>query len=239
MRPAYTCALGLVVVHAIAVTALHWPEWWFGLLALLCWGFAAIGALEPRPTTSRRHPDVRAAERTRLGRILLYREGWIIERPALALALLVTLSLLAPTAFVALTPADETSHQLARIYTWSPALLLSAGTIIAGTLNAWLATGPILLLWLLFVIASAANGDHETLTRLLAAAAAVVASVFSIDLLRGTRRALERRPNNDRQPEAPVTRATPHTAIGTRATPGGTTGSGTTGDGTTGPHAPP
>jgi hypothetical protein len=192
MRPASACALGFVVVHAIAVTALHWPEWWFGLLALVCWGFAAIGALEPRPTRSRRHPDVRAAERTRLGRLLLYREGWIIERPALALGLLVALSLLTATAVAALTAADETQLELARIYVWSPALLLAGGLIIAGMLNVWLATGPILVLWLLFVIMSASNGDTEMLTRLLAPAAGAVASVFCIDLLRGARRGLER-----------------------------------------------
>jgi hypothetical protein len=198
MRPAFALALGFAVVHAIAVTALHWPEWWFGLLALVCWGFAAVGALEPVPTRSHRHADVRAAEGTRLGRALLYREGWIIERPALALGLLVALSLLAATVVVALTAADETPHQLTRVYLWSPALLLFAGLVISGTLNVWLVTGPILALWILFVIMTASTHDWDTLTRLLAAAAGVVGSVFCIDLLRGARRGLER----DRTPVA-------------------------------------
>lgn len=198
MRPAYACALSFAVAHASVVAALHWPEWWFGPIALLCWGFAAIGALEPQPTRSRRHPDVRAAERTRLGRSLLYRDGWIIERPAVALGLLVALSLLAATVVVALTAADETPHELALVYLWSPALLLFGGLCVAGMLNVWVATGPILALWLLSVIMSASSGDLEILTRLLAAAAGVVASVFAIDLLRGVRRGLERAPVADR-----------------------------------------
>lgn len=192
MRLRSGIAIGLVLAHTIAVVALHWPEWWLGLLALLCWLFAWVGADEPRPTRSPRHADVRAAEQTALGQKLMYREGWIIERPAIALSLLVLLTLLAAASVVALTPADETSLEIVRVFVWAPALLLAAGFVLSTMINAWLVTGPILLFWLLFMVVSVAEGNWAIASKLIAAAGAVIAALFAVDLLRGARRGLER-----------------------------------------------
>lgn len=199
MRTTTVLALGFVLAHGIAITVLFWPSWWLGLLALLCWTFAAVGADEPEPTTSPRHRDVRAAERTALGRILMYREGWIIERPVVSIGLIALLSMLAAAIVVAVTPVEETPIMIARTCAWAPAVILAAGFILAQMVNMWVVSGPIVGFWLLFVILSALSGDWETTLRIVAGGVAAVASLFCLDLLRGARRGLERA----RKPSAP------------------------------------
>lgn len=191
MRSSYL-ALCFVLAHAVVIAALHWPDWALGLLALLCWGLAAAGAGEPLPTKSPRHRDVQAAERTALGQALLYREGWIIERPLVALGLFVVLSLLVGASVVALTSAEETPEVVVRVFVWAPAVLLATGFVVAQVLNTWVVAGPMLGFWFVFLVLSAAAGHWSTTLRLGAAGLAGVASVFAIDLLRGARRGLER-----------------------------------------------
>jgi hypothetical protein len=181
-----------VVTHAIAVVALSWPDWGWALLALVCWLFAAVGADEPQPTRSIRHRDVQEAERTRLGQKLMHREGWIVERPALALGLVALISILTGTAVLALTTLDPTPLTIARVYVWTPALLLGAGFILSTMVNMWLVTGPILALWLVGLVAATLEGQWTILLRLLLVALAVFTALFALDLLRGARRGLER-----------------------------------------------
>jgi hypothetical protein len=192
MRTPTVLALCFVLAHAIGIAVLFWPSWWLGLLALLCWLFAAVGAGEPEPTTSPRHRDVRAAERTALGQILMYREGWIIERPMLAIGLVALLSMLAAATVVALTPFEETPLMIARTCAWAPAVILAAGFILAQMVNMWIVSVPILFFWLLSVILIALSGDWETTLRIVAGGVAAIASLFCLDLLRGARRGLER-----------------------------------------------
>lgn len=185
-------ALCFVVTHAIAVVALSWPDWGWALLALVCWLFAAVGADEPQPTRSVRHRDVQEAEKTRLGQKLMHREGWIIERPALALGLVVMLSTLTATAVLALAPIDPTPLTIARMHVWTPALLLGAGYVLSTMVNMWVVTGPIIALWLVGLVATTLDGDWTILLRLLLVALAVFTALWSLDLLRGARRGLER-----------------------------------------------
>lgn len=192
MRPTSLLARGFVVAHTLAVTALHWPVGWVGLLALLCWLFAWVGAQEPQPTRSGRHRDVRAAEETALGQKLLYREGWIVERPAVALGLIALLSLLAGWTVVQWTPVEETSLEIAQVFVWAPAVLLAAGFVLSNMVNMWLVTGPILAFWLLAVVAGAASKEWDIVVRAVLGAVAVLGSLFCVDLLRGARRGLER-----------------------------------------------
>lgn len=185
-------ARSFVVTHTIAVVALSWPDWGWALLALVCWLFAAVGADEPQPTRSPRHRDVQAAERTRLGQKLMHREGWIVERPALALGLVALISIFTATAVLALATIDPTPLTIARVYVLTPALLLGAGFILSTMVNMWLVTGPILALWLVGLVAATLEGQWTILLRLLLVALAVFTALFALDLLRGARRGLER-----------------------------------------------
>lgn len=185
-------ALCFVAAHGIAVVALSWPDWGWALLALVCWLFAAVGADEPRPTRSGRHRDVQEAERTWLGQKLMHREGWIIERPALALGLILLISSCTATAVLALATIDPTPLTIARVHVWTPALLLGAGFILSTMVNIWLVTGPLVAFWLLGLVAAALAGEWTILLRLLLVALAVLTALFALDLLRGARRGLAR-----------------------------------------------
>lgn len=192
MRKPVVLLLGFALVHSIAVTALFWPEWGHGVLALICWMFAALGGAEPTPTRSARHRDVQAAERTALGQRLLYREGWMLERPALCLGLIVVISLLAAATVLALARVEATPLMITHVCVWAPAVLLGGGCILSLMVNMWLVTGPLIAFWLLFFCASLLNGEWTIFVRVVAGGIGVIAAVFCVDLLRGARRGLER-----------------------------------------------
>lgn len=192
MRRPEVLLLGLALTHTIAVTALSWPDWGHGVFALICWMFAALGAAEPTPTRSGRHRDVQAAERTTLGQRLLYREGWILERPALCLVLIVVISLLAAATVLGLARVEATPLLITHACVWAPAALLGGGCILSLMVNMWIVSGPLLAFWLLAVVASLINGEWMILARAVAGGVGVIAAVFCVDLLRGARRGLER-----------------------------------------------
>lgn len=185
MRPWAWLAVLVVVAHVASIAWLHWPLKWPPLVAALCWGAGAFGSLEPSPTSSPRHKDVAAAERTSIGRALLYREGWIVHSAPLALVLLAVVSL----GFGAAAWWLHRPGPLRLVLAWSPALLVGAGWLASRLVNMWIVSGPALGFWLLFVVVSAAAGDTMASLRIAFALPAAVAAVFCVDLLRGYRRA--------------------------------------------------
>ena len=204
MRRPEVLLLGLALTHTIVVTALSWPEWGHTVLALICWMFAALGAAEPTPTRSGRHRDVQAAERTTLGQHLLYREGWILERPVLCMVLIVVISLLAAATVVGLARVEATPLLITHACVWAPAVLLGGGCILSQMVNMWVVTGPLLALWLLAVVASLLGGEWMILARAMAGGVGVIAAVFCVDLLRGARRGLERAASPSTPRKSPV-----------------------------------
>lgn len=182
----------VALTHTVAIVALHWPTWQVALLALVCWGLAVLGAGEPRPTRSARHRDVQEAERTALGRALMYRELWMIERPYVCVPLIALVSALVAAGAIALGRVPREPLAIARVIAWTPATLLAGGFILGATINAWAVTFPLVALWLLLVGMAAAEGDGLLVLRLLAGGTLPIAALFCADMLRGTRRALER-----------------------------------------------
>lgn len=193
MQRTTVAKLGLVLAHAIVVGALYWPRWALGLVVLPCWGLAVLGAAEPRPTTSARHADVRAAERTRLGRALMVREGWVIERPVLASVLFALVSLGAAAILLALGRQTPTTGSIVRTIAWAPAVLPALGFLLAQMVNIWALSFTVTALWLVFVVAFAVEGEGMMTLRLVGGGLGGVAALFAVDLLRGARRGLERR----------------------------------------------
>ncbi len=178
----------VVILHTGLVVWFHWPSWGWGLLALLSWTAALLGSSEPKPMRNSHHADVQAAEKTRLGQILLHRECWMVDHAPLALIFLVVVSGVAALVVRALAGGDWTP-----ILLWTLPGLLAVGALIGASVNVWAFTGPVLALWLIFLGFSLAFGKWDLALKLLASGAGVVSALFSVDLLRGARRDVRRR----------------------------------------------
>lgn len=185
--------IAVVVVHTVVLAILHWPTPGLALAVLPCWGLALLAAEEPRPTRSARHRDVQQAERTALGQILMNRNGWIIERPPVAIAVWLVVSLVTVPLAIWLTPRAETTMQIVGACIWAPAVVPALGFFVGRSLNIWALTFTLAALWLVFLIVFAAQGETTQAARIAAGGVLFVATVFATDQLRGARRGLERR----------------------------------------------
>lgn len=180
--------LAVALMHVCAVMVLYWPQIDFVFASLFGWGFAFLGAQEPTPTRSPLHPDVVRAEKTALGRKLLHREKWIIERPFIALGLILVISQVAALLYIVMSERWESQVECVRIALISPVVMLAAGFVLAQIVNMWVVTGPLLAILLLFLIAGIIHREWFNIAKLTSSVVGVAASLWMIDLLRGIRR---------------------------------------------------
>ena len=184
--------IAVVVVHTLVLAILHWPTAGLALAVLPCWGLALLAADEPRPTRAARHRDVQHAQRTTLGQILMKRNGWIIERPPVAIAVYLGVALVTVPLAVWLTPHAETPMQIAAAFVWAPAIVPALGFFVGRSLNIWALSFTLAALWLVSLIVFAVDGEGMQAARVASGGFLIVAAVFCADQLRGARRGLER-----------------------------------------------
>lgn len=196
LRVGRNAKIAVVVVHALVLAVLHWPTPGLALAVLPCWGLALLAADEPRPTRAVRHRDVQQAERTALGQMLMKRNGWIIERPPVAVAVYLVVSFVAVPLAIWLTPRTETTMQIVGAFAWAPAVVPALGFFVGRSLNIWALTFTLAALWLVFLIVFAAQGEGMQAARIASGGVLFVGAVFGTDQLRGARRGLERRKPN-------------------------------------------
>ncbi len=175
-------ALGCGALHLVVVAAYAWPNLSMAGLDLVLLSLGATGAIAPTPTRIQRHRDVIEAERTPLGRRLLYRDFWRVSSVPVALALLAVVWAAAAASFLAVGPRPP--YRVEAVVIWTPVVLFAVGAVAAQMVNMWAALVPLLALWLVFLAGASFNGEGLIALQVLGVGVGVVASIFASDLLK-------------------------------------------------------